>query len=247
MRLWECGHPYVLRDGVETVEHAGISDMVEHWESTDPDVFVAVRWDWISPSGMTGRGVLDSGECLEVVFLDQRRGRAVAAVCPVERGEEPLVREWLQRRGMRLSELWEPLVPGMADSDGDCPLDVDLDEIRERASYVVDTGASDDSRLVTLHIASKDVPTLLDEVVRITQKVRQVHRGDGDGWCRGCGLGADGERAYRIGDCPTLGAVGFHPRPGDRSCSECGSERVEYRGVNGAGFCGPCTALSGLE
>jgi hypothetical protein len=128
LRLWDVDHPYYCSDanyyvGGEPKRYPwGVQeghvpwDHVEFeswddfdWKDSDPDMNLLFRWDWKVPDPDDYDEGEDLGpEKLYLYWMLQRKGRFMIVSFPVQRDEEPAIREWLETRWQHMRRLWEP-------------------------------------------------------------------------------------------------------------------------------------------
>lgn len=142
-RLWEVKHPYYCSDsnfyvgGIPRPYPNGMPRVdpdfvpydhvrVESWEAfgwkdSDPDLNLLFRWDWDVPDPDDYEGGKHDpewpGERLSLFWMLQRKGRFMVVSFPVEREEEPEIREWLTGRARHLALVWEPFLRLVALAD----------------------------------------------------------------------------------------------------------------------------------
>ena len=109
--LWEVDHPYYCSlsnyfdnncgDGFESW-----GDFIAKYRNADFDMNLLFRWDWLDS---TDPDQELEGDELRLFWMGQRKGLYRFTVVQIERGDEPLVIEWLHERRRHLLKLWEPL------------------------------------------------------------------------------------------------------------------------------------------
>ena len=142
-RLWEVNHPYycsasnyyvggvpkphvfpgglIPRDEDDFVpwDHVKFASWADFgWKDCDEDYNLLFRWDWEVPDPDDYEdGDELPRERLVLFWMLQRKGRFMITSFPVDRDEEPEIREWLRARFEHLLKLWEPFTSPSGDSD----------------------------------------------------------------------------------------------------------------------------------
>ena len=126
MRLWEVNHPYYSSESNFYSDEPGErfeswADYLDRWGSSDLDLNLLFRWDWIKPdpsdylspadpeAAAYPQEVLPETDTLWLFYILQRKGIYLANNVAVTEDDEPSVREFLMPRLAHLLLMWEPL------------------------------------------------------------------------------------------------------------------------------------------
>lgn len=105
MHLWDVEHSYYCEPaGVyrrdHTISYANWSEYLETWGRNPPDMNLLFRYDWKKYS---------DGEYLYLHFIIQRHPDIYTVRVPVNREDEPQIREHLRTRSQSIRAIWEPI------------------------------------------------------------------------------------------------------------------------------------------
>lgn len=108
-RPYPNGQPRPVDDSFVPFDHVEVESWDAFgWKDSDPDMNLLFRWDWQVPDPDDLEDGEEPVEKLLLFWMLQRKGRFMAMSMPVQREEEPAIREWLQGRFAHLLKLWEP-------------------------------------------------------------------------------------------------------------------------------------------
>ena len=111
--LWEVKHPYYCADSnyyargdqQPVVEYASWSDFLDSEGTSDFDMNLLFRFDWIKADLEDER----PKDKLYLFWMGQRKGLYRWSEIAIKDADEDAVRAWLQPRFDHLKKLWEPL------------------------------------------------------------------------------------------------------------------------------------------
>lgn len=116
-RLWEVDHSYYCNNAnyysnEALQKYSSVEEFLEEYKNSDMDYNLLFRWDWKPLSEFSGEDEL--GEVICLYFMQQRRGKFVPVLAPINpearEEEEKVLYQFISERWAHLKDLWEPFV-----------------------------------------------------------------------------------------------------------------------------------------
>jgi hypothetical protein len=115
--LWEMKRPYYWSSAdwykpEDHIRHDSAQDFLEGFGKSEPNLNYVVRWDW-------GYFEQDNDKILRtenkkasfcVTVVQQRKGFLTTHEFPVQKEDEPMLRNWLKERWQTVLHNWNPIV-----------------------------------------------------------------------------------------------------------------------------------------